>query len=159
MRGVARGHNLPRHRLGQVDRDGKAQALVAAAAGVDLRVNAHHLARGVEQRAARVAGVDGRIGLNERHGVVVGQGAAFGAHHAGGDRVVQAEGRANRQHPFAHAEVGGLADGNHRKACRFNFEHSHIGLGIAAQDFGLEFAPVGQLHGDLAGVGNHMGVG
>ena len=47
-----------------VDRDGEADAGVAAAGGGDLRVDADHAAGGVEQRAARVAGVDGGVGLH-----------------------------------------------------------------------------------------------
>ena len=41
--------------VGHVDRDGERQAHVAAALAVDLRVDAHHLAIEVEQRAAGVA--------------------------------------------------------------------------------------------------------
>ena len=53
--------------LGQIDRNRKRHALVAAGVAVDLRVDADHGAGGIEQRPAGVAGVDGRIGLNEGH--------------------------------------------------------------------------------------------
>ena len=88
-----------------VDRDRERHALVAARAAVDLRVDAHHLAARVEQRTARVAGVDRHVGLDEGHGAVVGQRAALGAHHAGRHGVLEAERRADREHPFAHAQV------------------------------------------------------
>ena len=56
---------------GVVDRDREAEALGAAAR--DGRVDADHRARGVEQRAAAVAGVDRGVGLEQ---VVEGRRAA-----------------------------------------------------------------------------------
>ena len=49
--------------LDGVDRDGEADAARLARGGRDLRVDADHAALGVEQRAARVAGVDRGVGL------------------------------------------------------------------------------------------------
>src|SRR5215208_7211971 len=53
--------------LDRVDRDREADAdvAVAGAAGLDLRVDADDAPGRVEQRAARVAGVDRRIGLDD----------------------------------------------------------------------------------------------
>ena len=47
-----------------LDRNGEADALVAAALAFDLGVDPDHLARAVDQRAARVAGVDRGVGLD-----------------------------------------------------------------------------------------------
>ena len=55
--------------LGEVDRDGEADADVAAAAAEDRGIDADHLAAEVEQRTAGVARIDGGVGLDE---VVVG---------------------------------------------------------------------------------------
>ena len=49
---------------GGLDRDREADALVAAALALDLRVDADHLAGAVDQRPAGVAGVDRRVGLD-----------------------------------------------------------------------------------------------
>ena len=51
---------------GQVDRNREADPVVAAAAGDDRRIDADHVAVHVDQRTARVAPVDRRIGLDER---------------------------------------------------------------------------------------------
>ena len=56
-----------------VERDRERQALEAAALRVDLRVDAHHAAAGVEQRAAAVAGVHRGVGLDEGHHAVARQ--------------------------------------------------------------------------------------
>ena len=66
-------------RPGHVGGDGEADALVAAGAREDRGVDADQLAVHVDQRAARVAGVDRRVGLDEV--LVVGDahvGAALG---------------------------------------------------------------------------------
>src|SRR5262249_56580174 len=91
------GHQL----LGRVDRDGEADADVAAALAEDRGVDADDVAVLVEQGAARVAGIDRRVGLDE---VVVGplaDGATLRADDARGDGVVEAEGIADRDHPVA----------------------------------------------------------
>ena len=65
-----------------------------------------------------VAGVDRDVGLDERHEVLLRQRAALGADDAGGDRVLEAERRADRQHPFADLELGGVAEAHRRQARR-----------------------------------------
>ena len=53
------------HGLGRVDGNGKADArTLVGAVGGDHRVDADHLAARVQQRAAGVAGIDGRVGLD-----------------------------------------------------------------------------------------------
>ena len=65
-----------------VDRDRERDALEAAAARVDLRVDADHRAAAVEERAARVAGVDRGVGLDEGNDRVARQRAPLGADDA-----------------------------------------------------------------------------
>src|SRR5258708_36808261 len=50
-------------RLQQIGRDGEPDVLRV---GNDCGIDADHLAAPVEQRAAGIAGVDGRVGLDER---------------------------------------------------------------------------------------------
>ena len=69
--------------LGRIDRDGEAQTL----ARKHGRVHADHLAGGVDERAARVARVDRRVGLNDVVHQAAGlrtQRTAQRAHHACG---------------------------------------------------------------------------
>ena len=74
---LAGGHELALDVHRDVDRDREREALVAAAAGIDLRVDADHLAGHVEERAARVAGIHGDVGLDEGHVAAVRQVAAL----------------------------------------------------------------------------------
>jgi hypothetical protein len=53
--------------------------------------------------------------------------------------------------PFADAQVLDVAQRDDGKVLRFDLEHRDIRLGVGAQHLGAEFAPVGQLDGDLAG--------
>src|SRR6185437_4643246 len=113
-RHVAAGLQLLPDLHGDVDRYRERHAHVAAAAAVDLRVDADHLALHVEQRAAGVARVDRHVGLDERH-VVARQGAPLGADDARGGAVLEAERRADRQHPLPDPETLGVADAHRRQ--------------------------------------------
>src|SRR6185295_9613098 len=87
--------------LGRVDGHGEADAdaaLAAAAAGRDLGVDPDHLPGRVDERAARVARVDRRVGL--QHVVdleVVGRldRALYGRDDAGGEGAFETEGIAD----------------------------------------------------------------
>src|SRR5205823_12449118 len=80
---LAIGDQVLHHALRPVDGDGEADALRLP---VDGGVDADQLALDVEQRATRVPGVDRGVGLDEVGvgPVLVAQGAADRAHHAGG---------------------------------------------------------------------------
>ena len=91
----------------------EADADVTAALGLDLRVDADHPPVRVDQRTARVAWVDRRVGLD--HVVdreVVGRLdlALQRGHDAGGDRAVEAERIADRDDRVTHLDLGGVAE-------------------------------------------------
>ena len=91
-----------------VDRDREADAAVGARLARDLGVDPDHLAGGVEQRAARVAGVDRRVGLDDAGDrVAVGRldVAVEGGDDARGQRAGEAEGRADRDRRLADAQA------------------------------------------------------
>ena len=123
-RDAARTAQLIRHANGFVDRDGKRNSLEAARAGVNLAVNADHLTAHIDQRATRVAGVDGHVGLDERQ--VVAGVALLGANDACRDGVLQAKRRADGHDPLAHAHAVGVTDFDGRQATGFNFHNSHV---------------------------------
>ena len=88
---------------GEVGRDGEADALVAAGAAEDGGVDADEPALDIHQRAAGVAGVDGRVGLDEVLIVLDAEvAAARGADDARGDGLADAEGIADGEHDVAH---------------------------------------------------------
>src|SRR4051812_31907041 len=61
---LAAGDELLGDALDHARRDREADAVVAAGVALDLRIDADHVAAGVEQRAARVAVVDRGVGLD-----------------------------------------------------------------------------------------------
>ncbi|MNJ41517.1 hypothetical protein D3C77_364430 [compost metagenome] len=142
-----------------VDRDGERQAHEATGTREDLRVDTHHLAVHVEQRATGVTGVDRNVGLDERHIGVVGQGTALGADDTFGHRVVETERRADRQHPLTHFQLAGVAQLDGWQVLAFDLEQGHVGTRVSADQLGLQFAAVGQADDDFVSVGNHMVVG
>src|SRR5262249_51618297 len=78
------GHEL----LRQVDRDGEADADVAAALAEDRRVDADDVAVLVEQGSTRVARIDRRVGLDEVVVRALPDGTALRADDPRGDRLV-----------------------------------------------------------------------
>src|SRR5262249_20502411 len=85
-------HDAARH----VDRYREAAAASAAARTDDRRVDADELAAQVDERAAGIARIDGRVGLDEVLVVLdVEAGAAERADDSGGDGLAEAEGIAD----------------------------------------------------------------
>ena len=106
---------------GHIDGDGEGDAHKAAGLAVDLGVYAHYLPAQVEQRATRIAGIDGYVGLDEGGVVFVGQAAAFGRDDACGYAVVEAERCADGGYPLANAQGFGIADFDGGQALRVDF--------------------------------------
>ena len=106
--------------LDRVGRDREADADVAGlaagaarAGGLDLRVDADHLAGGVEQRAAGVAGVDRGVGLDDvvdREAVGRGDLALQRADDADRERAVEAERVADRVRRVADLDAARVAE-------------------------------------------------
>ena len=87
--------------FGQIDRHREANALVAARVGRNGRVDADHFAVEIHQRPAAVAGIDGRVGLDEVLAIGNAQAAALGADDARRHRAFQSEGLPEGQDPIA----------------------------------------------------------
>jgi hypothetical protein len=156
-------HDLAR----EVDRDREAVAHVEAGLGGDGGVDADHLAAHVHQRAARVAGIDGRVGLDEVRDAQVGarqpiQRTALRADDARGDgeRQAFAERVADGQHPLADLLLVAVAQGRRLQVVHaLDLEHGDIGVGIGAHHLRAELTPVEQAHRDPVGVLDHVIVG
>jgi hypothetical protein len=91
-----------------LDRDGEADTLVAAALALDLGVDPDHLAGTVDQRAARVPGVDGSVGLDhvaDREAVGRLDLALERGDDAARHRAVKREGVADRDHGIADLDL------------------------------------------------------
>ena len=83
----------------------------------------------------------------------------FGADDAGGDGIVEAERRADRQHPFADPELVRIAELDRRQAGGLDLEQRHVGAPVGADHPRLEFALVGEPHRDLVGRLDHVRIG
>ena len=108
----------------QADRDSKGQANRTAAAGIDLGVDTDHLTLHIEQGAAGVSRINRHIGLDKRHVVLIafiGKTAADGADNTSRHGIIQAEGRADGQHPFAHFQRSGFGQFDRGQRLRLEF--------------------------------------
>ena len=146
--------------LGRRDRDGKANAHAAARPGINGRVDAHQVAIHIHQCTARVAGVDGSIGLDEVFERVDAQlAAAQGADDARCHGLAHAKGVANGQHHIAYLQVLGLSQHNHGQFVERDFQQCQIGVRVGANDFGRSTAAIGQHDFDVVRILNDMVVG
>ncbi len=71
----------------QVDRNCERKSHEAAGSGEDLGVDTDHFTFHIEKRTAGVAGVDGRIRLNERNKLIARQVTAFCGNDTAGDGI------------------------------------------------------------------------
>src|SRR5439155_20009571 len=112
-RHLAAVDQLPGDALDDVRGNGEADTL---AGGHDGRVDADDLAAKIHEGAARVAGIDRRVGLDE---VLVGGDADVTApgrtHDADRDGLVEPEWVANRDGPLADTERVGIPEPRHRQ--------------------------------------------
>lgn len=149
-----RGHDM----FGEVDRDGKSDALVAAGAAEDGLVDADEPAAGVDERAAGIAGVDGGVGLDEI--LVVHDAhaaAALGTDDAHGDGLPDAEGVADGKGHIAHFDLVAVGEGDRGGVAFFDFDDGDVGLRVCADEAGLVggFIAV-ERNEDLVGAGDDM---
>ncbi len=143
--------------LGEVDRHREADALVTARGGVDLLVDPDHVAVGVEQRAARVAGVDRGVGLDRAVDLELAQRvdrAVGGRDDADRQRLLLAERAADRRHRLAdrHVALGAERQRLEVEALGVDLEQRDVRVAVEADDLGLDLVVVGKLDVDLLGL-------
>ncbi|KFJ51145.1 hypothetical protein DK45_2 [Bordetella bronchiseptica] len=123
---------------------------------------------GVDQRAARIAGIDRRVGLDEiLIGIDTQAIAPQRRHDALRSGLAHAEGVADGQHHVAHPRRALVGEGRDRQLAQLacQLEHRQVGLRIRAHHLGRRLAPVGQGHLDGVGgfddviVGQHIALG
>src|ERR1039458_8845509 len=153
--------DLVHHTARHANRNGKTDALIPfRPIGQDGGVDADQFAAVIHQRAARVAGVDRRIGLNEVFVVFDAQiGAAGRADDTHGDGFAHAKGIADGQHVVAHLHLIGIANGDRIQGAGIYLEYGNVGLGICAHHAGFVFVLVVQDHGYGGGMIYHVVVG
>ena len=125
---------LCRHALDHVDRNREPHALVAARLRQDRRVDADHLAGGVEQRTARIARIDRDIRLNERHEILLRQIASLRADDAGGHRIFEAKRLADCDDPFANLQLVRVADCDSREILGIDLQQCKINVCVRSDD-------------------------
>ena len=139
--------------------------LPCVAAGLDLGVDPDHAAVRVDQRAAGVAGVDRRVGLDhvrDREAVGRLDLALQGGDDAAGDGAVEPERVADRDHRVADFDLRGVAE---RERVQFfrrrvDLEQGDVGGRVGADDFGRVVLVGGaEPDFDLVGAFDDVGVG
>ena len=150
------------HRAHHVRRYGEANAHGTAGLGKYGGIDADQPAIHGDQRAARVAGIDGGIGLDE--GVEVRNphlGARQGGDDAAGHGLADAEGVSDGEHQVADLELVGIAkfEIRQRLAARVDAQNGQVRAFVGADDDRLVLAAVGEHDGNLVGALDDVVVG
>ncbi|KPY93045.1 Uncharacterized protein ALO94_05565 [Pseudomonas syringae pv. spinaceae] len=144
----------------QLGRDSEADALRAAGLGKDRGIDADQIASGIHQRTARVAGVDGCVGLNEVfirvQAQLVTPSGADDAHRHG---LADAERVADGQCHVADTNAVGARDGNGWQVFQIDFQDRKVGFRVVANDSGDGFAAVLERHHDLVRASGDVVIG
>src|SRR5690606_15400704 len=138
---------------GKIDRDREAVPREEARRARDRGVDPDDVALEVDERPARVAGVDRRVGLDEvleRRGPDLSvhrraedpDRAADGADDAGGDAELEAERAAQREDPVAEGERLRVAQRRDGEVVRLDPQDGDVGARIPRDDLRLELTTV-----------------
>src|SRR5215211_712086 len=159
---------LGEQRLGGVDRDREADPhrALARPAGGDLGVDPDNATARVEQRAARVAGVDRGIRLDDvpdLEAVWSGYLTLERRHDSSGHRALEAERVADRDHRVADLRLRGVTE-RHRDevlhVARVDLQHREVGGLVYPLHLGVNgVAVLGEADGHVVGAGHDVRVG
>ena len=144
---------------GNLAGNGEADSLIRLAD--DRRVDADHLPAHVDQRAAAVAGIYGRVGLHEIlvGAVVRNVPALLGADNARGHGAIEPKRAADRQYPVAHFQLVAVAPLGRSEMRGGDLQHGQIGQFVVADELHfIDRAAVGEMDRDIAGVLDHVAV-
>src|SRR5438034_10879214 len=140
-------------------RDRERDADAAAGRRIDRRVDAHHLAFGVEGRATGVALVHGRVDLDEIVVRTAADVAAAGRDDAGGHGAAEAERVTDREHPIADPGLALRKLGEREVRTALDLDQRDVGARVGADHLrGKGLAVVGRDF-DLVGAIHHVVVG
>src|SRR5262249_38263010 len=121
---------------------------------------AHDLAFQVDQRAPGISRVDGRIGLDEVVVTALADEPSLGADDTRGDRMLEAEWVADGHHPFADAQLIGVAEGYSAEIGDVvDLDDGDIRLRVTAHDLRLVLLFILELDDDFVGVLDDVVVG
>ena len=157
---LAVGEELSDDPFRRVDGGGEADGLRA---WNDGGVHAYDAGAAVEQRPARIARVQRRVGLNDVVDQPPGgrpQRTAQRRYHARGDAVRIAQRVADGNRDLAHAQACRIAQLRMRQCtARADSQQRKVGVRVFAHQFGAARASVGARDVDGAGTMHHMAVG
>ena len=153
------GDKLSADFLCHVDWDSETQATVHP---VNEGVHADHFAVDVTEWTAAVAGINRGVSLQIVRDGVTAAGQqfvpAFAAHYPIGERVIELEGRADRERKLAYAYAVAVAELNDRQIFCVDFNYGDIGLLISAHYPGRKFSAISQFHLDFIRALDHVEV-
>jgi hypothetical protein len=138
----------------------KPMPMLPPGARQDRGVDADELAAQIHERAAGIAGIDRRVGLDEvLVAFRVDAGAAERADDAGGHRVAEPNGLPIATTKSPTSALSRSAIGQVDEVRGLHLDDGDVRARVCADDLCLERAVVEQLHGDFGGVLDDVCVG
>ena len=131
--------------FGDLRRNGKSHPRETARRRDQKGVDADDFAAHVDQRAARVTGINGSVGLNELArlaAIAIGIGPVESAYDSAGHGKVLVVRIAESQNGFARPQAAGIAPGNTGQIFALHFEDRDIGKWIGSDKLCVHLTPI-----------------
>jgi hypothetical protein len=140
--GIRPANEVWNHSVDHIDGDRKSDSRRAAGFGDDGRVHSDQATGGIEQRAARIARIDGCVGLNEvvhLPRLPTGKAPMERADDPRCERLLEPERVADRKGALSHFKISRGTDCDRTKhgACGIELKQREIVVGRHAHDPGL----------------------
>ena len=139
-------------------RHGESETFAAARLRKDHGVDAEQFAVEVDQRATRIAGIHGCVGLYEDPGIVGSELAVDRADQAQRSGLRQSHGASVGQHQLALVRRGVAGQVEERHSLNVDFQQREIVVGVGADDCGGVLAGAAPLAPSGAGTMTRMRV-
>ena len=155
---VAVHENLFHHTAHQIDGNCKADTLRSAIGSIEhSRIDADQIAMRIDECAAGVAEIDGRIGLNKifkrRQAQLTAAGCADDTLSHG---LAHAIGVADGEHDIADPQGIGSTQRHDGQVADLEIEDGQIRVRVLPDDRGVGDTSIRKLHPDRIGAGDHM---
>ena len=122
------------HLIHNSSRDSEAVTDVRTCLRIEHSVDTNEFATCVHECTTRITLIDGSISLDKALHAIGAQRTGFGRDDTSGHRIVQSEGITNGEHPFTHAYIVAVGNGDGRQILSVDLDECQVGSLVGTND-------------------------